>query len=181
MDKLKRKAILLMLIEKMNEKGNWSGETHIQKAVYFLQRGCKVPIEYDFILYKYGPFSFELKEDLIEMKIKDFINVKPNSPYGVSLAPGNKFGIYRKLFSKDLEKYKRKLVFVAENISKHPVDLLEKISTALYVVAEEKINDDKEVATRINSLKPHISIGEAEEAIRKVRALFSKKDLECTI
>lgn len=181
MEKLERKAILFKLIEEMNEKGSWSGETHVQKAVYFLQRGCKVPIDYDFILYKYGPFSFELKEDLIEMKIKDFISEILKPPYGPSLTPGGKFEIYRELFLRNVQKYKEQLTFVAENISNYPVDSLEKVSTALYVLKEEKLDDDKKVAARINSLKPHISIREAEDAVKKVRSLFSRQEIECTV
>ena len=37
MNRLKRDAILLRLIERLRAQGSWCGETHVQKATFFLQ------------------------------------------------------------------------------------------------------------------------------------------------
>ena len=44
MERLKRYAIVLSLIEQLRERGGWCGETHIQKTTYFLQNLLKVPL-----------------------------------------------------------------------------------------------------------------------------------------
>ena len=40
MNKLKRYAIVISMVEKLNKKGSWCGETHIQKAIYFYNKAC---------------------------------------------------------------------------------------------------------------------------------------------
>ena len=66
MQLLERYAALLKLVRATNEAGSWSGETHIQKSVFFLQEALATELGYGFILYKlykHGPFSFELRDD----------------------------------------------------------------------------------------------------------------------
>lgn len=60
MERLNRAAVLLNLVETLRSKGSWASETHFQKAAYFLQELLRVPLEFEFILYKHGPFSFGL-------------------------------------------------------------------------------------------------------------------------
>jgi hypothetical protein len=43
MKRLKQAAILISLINKLDEKDSWCGETNIQKATYF---SCKRPWKY---------------------------------------------------------------------------------------------------------------------------------------
>jgi uncharacterized protein YwgA len=62
MKEAQNRAILVTLIKSLRSKGSWCGETHIQKAAFFLQQLTGVPIDFDFILYKHGPFSFDLRE-----------------------------------------------------------------------------------------------------------------------
>ncbi len=42
MKRLQRSAVILSLIEALLQRGNWGGETHIQKATYFLQDFLRV-------------------------------------------------------------------------------------------------------------------------------------------
>ena len=64
MTRLQRVAVLTKLTEKLHESGSWCGETHLQKAAYFLQELFNVLLVYEFILYKHGPFSFALRDEL---------------------------------------------------------------------------------------------------------------------
>ena len=68
MESIKRQVILLSLIESMKDNGSWCGETHIQKSMYFLQTMFLVPTDFEYILYKHGPFSFELRDSLGDMR-----------------------------------------------------------------------------------------------------------------
>ncbi|MDA8161657.1 MAG: hypothetical protein M0022_01945 [Desulfobacteraceae bacterium] len=171
---LKRKAVLLSLIEAMNREESWCSETHIQKCIYFLQEGFGVPTGYEFILYKHGPFSFELRDELAEMQANDFINIKPQPPYGPSFLLGPLASALKERFPKTLKKYKKSYKYVAENISKGNVSDLEKIATALYIIKEEKIEKMNACARRLNAIKPHISIDDAYDACIRVTNLLNK-------
>jgi len=68
MDRLRRAALLTQLIERLRRRGSWCGETHVQKATLFLQDLTRIPMGFDFILYKHGPFSFDLRDELTSLR-----------------------------------------------------------------------------------------------------------------
>src|SRR5208283_4661878 len=83
MDRLRRAAIVASLVTKLRAAESWCGETHIQKAVYLMQDLMDVPTEYRFILYKHGPFSFELSDELTSFRGDELLELQPQSPpYG---------------------------------------------------------------------------------------------------
>ena len=169
MKELQKKAILLSLVEKMREHNSWASETHIQKCVYFLQEGRSVPLDYNYILYKYGPFSFELRDEISEMVSEDYIKLVPQYPYGPSHKEGRLSPNLKRRFPKTLRKYADSIEFIAREISDNKVAKLEEYATALYFLSEEEITDDHECAEEIVAVKPHISFEEAEEAVEKVK------------
>jgi hypothetical protein len=61
MNRLSQDAVLVGLARRLYEQGSWTGETHIQKAAYLLHELLAVPFDFAFILYKHGPFSFDLR------------------------------------------------------------------------------------------------------------------------
>jgi uncharacterized protein YwgA len=68
MDRLWRASLLLTMNEELRRAGSWAGETHMQKAIFFLQELIKVPLGFEFLLYKHGPFSFDLRDELTFMR-----------------------------------------------------------------------------------------------------------------
>src|ERR1035441_4963526 len=68
-----RMAVLTLLDREMLAKGSWCGETHIQKATYFLQELLGVDLGFEFVLYRHGPFSFELRDELSSMQADDIL------------------------------------------------------------------------------------------------------------
>lgn len=77
MDRFEQAAILTELIDGMRASGSWAGETHIQKGTYFLQQLLEVPLGFRFILYKHGPFSFDLRDALAIMRADHFMGMSP--------------------------------------------------------------------------------------------------------
>jgi hypothetical protein len=63
-----RSAILLDLAAQLREHGSWTGETHVQKAAYFLHELLGVPSGLRFVLYRHGPFSFDLRASLNKLE-----------------------------------------------------------------------------------------------------------------
>jgi uncharacterized protein YwgA len=89
MKRLQRAAVLVSLIEAMREQGSWCGETNIQKACFFLQEVTRVPLGFDFILYRYGPYSFDLTDELTALRADSIFALRIRDPkYGPCYQPG---------------------------------------------------------------------------------------------
>jgi hypothetical protein len=170
MKRMKRDAIVALVIEKLREHGSWGGETHVQKAVYLLQEMLSLDTGFDFIFYKHGPFSFDLRDELTAMRADEFLDLELRSPsYGPSLALGRNARFLKHLFPKTLEKREPKVEFLASRFGKRNVTELERIATAFYVTKEAKqpLSDD-ERAVLVTQLKPHIPLEEAISAVKTV-------------
>lgn len=168
MKRLKRSVIILSLVESLLQEDSWCGETHIQKATYFLQELLQVRLGFDFILYKHGPFSFDLSDELMAMRADHWVQLKSRPPYGPSIVPGENAGRLRALFPKTIKKYKERVEFVAKELGSFGVAELERIATALYVSLSDSTRGDDVInkrAARINKVKPHISLEEAHRSL----------------
>lgn len=169
MKRLGKDAIILKLIDSMHEKESWCGETHLQKAVYFLEELTNVPLELNFILYKHGPFSFDLRDELTAMQADELLEVRPQlSPYGPKLFNTGLGKRIQDHFPKTLREYKNQIEFVAEHLGDKKVTELERLGTALYVTKKHADDDAETRAKHISSLKPHISPPEAIAAVKDV-------------
>jgi len=170
MDRLRRDVILIRLIEALRQRGSWCGETHVQKAAYLLQEMTGVPMGFEFILYKHGPFSFELRDELSAMRADGFVSLRVQNPdYGPSIVPEPAADALRKRFPKTLREHEPRVGFVAEQVSKRPVVELERFATAFYVRQEMGAETNPNaIAQRVHVLKSHISVEQALVAVRTV-------------
>jgi uncharacterized protein YwgA len=178
MERLKRAAIVTQLVTKLREAGSWCGETHIQKAVYLMQDLLDVPTEYEFILYKHGPFSFDLSDELTSFRGDELLELQPQAPpYGpryVVTTLGKNLGAR---FPKTLAKYDAALQNTAEAIGDQAVGKLERLATALYVTKRETEQHDGSVNARavyLNKLKPHVPVDLAKQAVEEIDALIAR-------
>lgn len=167
MERLQRSAIVLSMIESLHKEGSWCGETHIQKSVYLLQELLGVPSKFEFILYKHGPYSFDLSDDLTAMRGMNILSIELRRPYGPSILPGPRGSQLSNLFTKTLEAYRRKTEFIARELAQYGVKDLERIATAVYVALNYKDDtDEASQAFRIHELKPHISLEMARNSLQ---------------
>jgi len=170
-----REAVILSLIEKLKCNDSWCGETHIQKATYFLQELLKVPLELDFILYKHGPYSFDLKDELNIMQSDMILKSISQLPYGSSLHPGDTSNQIKESYPILISQYEKDIDFVVQKLSRKNVSELEKLATALYVTTSKKTDGSVEQrAESINKVKPHVSIEAAKEAVITVDGFFAE-------
>lgn len=177
MERLKRSAIILSLIDSLLKENNWCGETHIQKTTYFLQELLKVPLGFDFILYKHGPFSFDLSDELMAMRADMMVQLQSRPPYGPSIVPGPTSEHLKRLFPKTLKKYEKEVKFITKEMAKYNIADLERIATALYVTLEAQETGRKEisqVALYITEIKPHISSEQARIALEQEAEIRDK-------
>lgn len=162
---------MLSLMESMKDSGSWCGETHIQKSVYFLQTMLDVPTGFDFILYKHGPFSFELRDSLGEMRGNLLIELTSRFPYGPSYHPTASGKALIERYPKTAAAYQKQIEYIARYFAGLGVAELERLATALYVTEEEGHVSPEERAKKINEIKPHIPIDMAEAAIHEVEKI----------
>ncbi len=175
MKRLQKVVLLTVLAEKLLEKGSWCGETHLQKATYFLQDLLNVPTEFDFIFYKHGPFSFDLRDELTAMWVDGLLELQLRHPnYGPSFVPTERCKKLQNLFPHTLNKYKKELKFVAETLGDKGVIQLEQLATALYVTLEQPDKGLMERAGRVHELKPHVSVEEGKSAIEDLEVIVKE-------
>jgi uncharacterized protein YwgA len=172
MERFRQQAILLGLMEAMHSKGSWSSETHIQKCVYVLTKGLGVPLDLNFILYKHGPFSFDLRAALGEMHGNLLIETEPHPPYGPSLRATDSGTRLLQRFPKTIQQYSSEINFVSERLAKRDVASLERLGTALYVTREQPDWSVQKRADRIVELKPHVKPELAVTAVEEMDDLL---------
>jgi uncharacterized protein YwgA len=173
MNRFDKASLLVALTEKLRASGSWAGETHIQKAMYLLETVLGVPAGFEFILYKHGPFSFDLRDELGSLRTDGFIDWELRSErYRPSLKPGALSDALKTQFPAIPERYSREIDFVASRLGDKNVAELERLATAIYVTKDEKIEHDARAA-RINELKGHVSLPEAEAAIGDADGLIA--------
>lgn len=167
MNDLQRSAIVATLVKECRARNAFCGETMVQKSVFFLQEMVKVPLAFDYQLYIYGPFSFDLQRHVSSMMADDMIAVRPLE-YGSTFEPGEQIAYLEKHSADTIATYREGVDFVVEHLAGRGVKQLERLATALYFKVATEGDSVEERAARICEVKPHITAGEARTAVEEV-------------
>lgn len=168
MNRLQNAAVLVDLVDRLRARGSWCGETHVQKTVYFLEELMKVPLGFDFILYKHGPFSFDLRDEMTSLRADEILQLEFQAPpYGPKFSSTAVGQNLRDRHPKTIGEYGNRIAFVANTLGGKTVAELERLGTALYVTREKMGEEDpiESRAQRIHQYKPHVSFDEACQAL----------------
>jgi len=177
MKRRQREAVVLALADKLKDQESWCGETHLQKAAYFLQELAKVPLGLGFILYKHGPFSFELRDEITAMRADGLIKLQLQPyPYGPSLLTTDNGRRLQKRWPMTLRKYADSIAFVAKQLATKGVAELERLATALYITKKHPGESVESRACRLHELKPHVSISEAQSALQDIDRMIKESE-----
>jgi len=136
-----------------------------------LQDISKSNFGYKYVIYKHGPYSFDLNNELAAMRSSNILQFYfQRDGYGPSIIP-TEFGqrVYE-MNQENVREYDRIVEFIADWFAGSDVRHLEKIATAYFVTSKNPRMPPRERARKINSLKPHVDIGAAEEAVQVVDA-----------
>lgn len=175
MKALARAAVVTKLRDELAERGSWAGETHLQKSIYFLQEGAGVPLGFDFTLYKFGPFSFDLREELAGYRSERLMGLRVESPqYGPRLTRTKKGAQLQERFPKTLGRFDPQITAVADFVGAKGVGQLERLGTALLFQREDPSWSDQEVAEQIVAVKPHVNRRDAAQSSAEVRAFLKE-------
>jgi hypothetical protein len=128
-----------------------------------------VPLGFDFILYRHGPFSFDLRDELVELRAVGYLDLEAREqPYGPSFrvtTDGQELvGEHRKTVAQ----FEREMSFVVDKLADKNVSELERLATALFITLRDGQGDERSRAQALHAAKWHISEDEAMQAIRTV-------------
>lgn len=166
-------AILLKLAVQLKANASWAGETHVQKAAYLLQELLGIPVGFEFILYKHGPFSFDLQDQLYQMEAEKVIQLEDQHyPYGPKIVEGPAASALRRVTTAT-DSFISRIEFIATKLGRSNVSTLERIATAHYVTRENGVPIDRRVQ-RLMELKPHIDRAGAEEAFDRLGVIIEE-------
>jgi len=157
-------AIVLYVMKALKANGSWCGETHVQKTLFLCQELFRIPSDFKFILYKHGPYSFQLSAHLQELISDDLLHLRTKPPYGPSLELSEDANSVCRSVESDYN-LSRKLDFIAAKLGRKGVGELERLATAVYVNEKHgtQVNVEQRAAI-LTSLKPHVPSEAARDA-----------------
>ena len=175
MGRLKRAALLTRLMERLRERGSWCGETHVQKAAFLVQELMELPLELEFVLYRYGPYSFDLRDELTGLRADGLVRLDPQGPWGPRCVPTEHSAYIQGLYSHTLARHEDRLTFVADALGDKGVAALERLATAFYALGRSETggNVEQKVAW-MTRRKPHIPVDLATTAFEEARHLVQQ-------
>ncbi|HRK20166.1 MAG TPA: hypothetical protein PLX06_00040 [Fimbriimonadaceae bacterium] len=160
-----RHLYILRAIEGLREAKSWTGKTHVQKTLFLTQAIGFNELPFKFVLYRHGPYSFEVDQELEEMVSYGAIDVVPQGQYGPTLLPGEGRG-FPEALGKAEPKGLDSISKVASFVGSRNVVALESLATATWVVREENVHGEEAVLKRLKELKPHLEDEIAKKGVQ---------------
>jgi uncharacterized protein YwgA len=163
-------SIVCAIVDGLRKNGSWTGHTHIQKATYLAQNLAGIPLDFKFKLYKHGPFSFDLQDEVGSLRSGRILNASPHEPYGL------RFEVEDAYCSGAEEDYRDRIEFVTKALGNKKIVALEALSTALLVTLEKNTDDHNVRLRRLMELKPHLKVDLAEQALHDIDELRTQAE-----
>ncbi len=164
-------AIVLYTMQALKGEGSWCGETHVQKTLFLCQEMLGIPSNFKFILYKHGPYSFDLSERLQGLISDSLVSVLTRPPYGPTLGVADEARSIAAVVDRDAGVASR-IAFMSKKLSQKGVADLEKLATAVYVNRKHGFELPVEERVRIfTGLKPHVNAEAARSAFEEATAI----------
>jgi uncharacterized protein YwgA len=169
-----RTKVLLCVLQSLKTAGSWCGETHVQKALFLCQNVAHVPSDFKYVLYKHGPYSFELSEHLQQLIADNLVCVRARPPYGPSLELNDEAkSIVEKARSR--QNLMKGIDFISRKVGTKNVAELERLATAVYLREKYRDQSSTEAMTKVlTSVKPHVPVQSAREAFTEADAIRSE-------
>jgi uncharacterized protein YwgA len=161
--KVRGDAWIAAAAEALNRHGSWTGRIHIHKLLFVAKALDLAKPPFEFVLYDYGPYSFELDDQAIESEMMGEITRSyPRAGYGPRYAPT----LRGREASAALRQRDRDAIGrVASQFGSRNSQELELIATCLWMERRERVTDDDALVARVMAVKPKYK--EEGPAIRK--------------
>jgi uncharacterized protein YwgA len=152
---------VLAAADALNRHGSWTGRIHIQKHLFITQVLKLAAPPFDFVLYDYGPYSFDLDDEIVDLELFGYLSRSyPQPGYGPKYEPTLQgLKVAGRLSREDTSAVDR----VATELRDRKSQDLELIATCLWIERKDGVSDPNAVVTRVKEVKPKYD----EEAIRR--------------
>ena len=162
---LNERTLVITRIARENPK---IGKTAMMKCLYLLQTIEKVPLDYSFRIYTYGPYSSLAMDEIDYASQNGYIvisgmNYQVGFGYSITCsAAGEKFLDN----SSALEPYAAMITCIIETFAAKTAKELELLSTIVYIVCMYNQNhwdmSENEICKSVQEIKPHFTLEDIE-------------------
>jgi len=156
-------------VQALNDVGSWTGRMHIHKTLFLGQVLELADPPFEFELYQYGPYSFELDETIAVLDAFGYLTKSfPEPGYGpkYEVTQLGRTGI-EPLADEKLRAIER----VGKEVGGWKSPELELVATCLWVQHQEGLTNTEDIVERVRRLKPKYS----SDAVQ--RGLIGARDL----
>jgi uncharacterized protein YwgA len=164
---LREAAIIATIVDRVSGASRFCGETFLQKSAFFLKELFGIPLSPKFRLYHYGPFSFDLRDQLRSMEADDVVRIRAHE-FGATYVVGDRYSMLQRQFPKTLAEYEQRIDFIVRELSPKGVKDLEALATALYVAKAHPGASVGARAKELHTIKPHVDMERARASVAKV-------------
>lgn len=162
-------ALIAYLSKKVNAKG--LGKTKLQKLIFFLKNVKKIPFDYRYRFYTYGPYCDDLAGDIDYLSAVHALNVHlDSSGFGYCIEPGEKTEWMINKGKDFIDTYKNEIDELVENLASKNARQLELLSTITYLIQSEvECRGDHDILVdRVLELKPRFNASEVESGVKEL-------------
>lgn len=164
---------ILEAIENLRMAHSWTGRTHVQKTLYLVKETVIRNLPFEYVLYRHGPYSFDVDRELEEMLSYEAISLMSKGEYGPTLFPGSGAVIVTRE-SNMQEDQLQGIDEIASFVGDRDVIKLEALATAMWIRCREAIGDNSGVLQRLSELKPHLEDAVASKGVEDSGVLMKK-------
>ena len=160
MNQSTRSTIVWLLVQRLKD----SGKTKIVKLLFLLQETFGVPLGYRFRLHHYGPYAFEVDDDLTSLELEGKLSVTPDAQgYGyhvISLRDPSPQSVV------EADLYLAQLDGVLGRFGGESVNSLEILTTVVFL-NQLTHTTGEELIARVSALKPRYSVDFIRDTVRR--------------
>lgn len=165
---------LITYLARQSKNGKNLGKTKLQKLVYFLKTVKKLPLDYTYRFYTYGPYCDELAGDISYLSAIKAINVSLcSNGFGYEIHPGPKADFLEKKAASFLEEYQSEIDDITDQLLNKSAREMELLSTILYLFRNDETcyTDKNTLLKRVEELKPHFDTTEIKSGLNELVCL----------
>lgn len=155
----------------LNKHGSWTGRIHIHKLIYVVKElGCD-SVPFSFRLYDYGPYSFDLDEEIINAQLRGvLVQSYPQPGYGPRYLPSPSCFF----LCDDLQQSEIQLIGkVAREFGGKGSKDLERIATCIWIIKREDLPTDDRIIQRAVDIKPKYQPEEFQPSLHEAKRLLA--------
>lgn len=159
-----RQAWVATAIDQLRENQSWTGRVHIHKLLYIAKELGLAAVPFEFELYHYGPYSFDLDAEIEEMQMYGQVAAEYPSPgYGPKYRlVSTGIELLKQLSGSNREQVGR----VAKHLGPRNSRDLELLATCLWVKRREPSQCGSEaIVERVRQLKPRYTPDQVRAAL----------------